>query len=494
MSFFSNDSGVKLGAMELLSTNVMVADVNYNIIYMNETMIAMMQNAESDIRKDLPNFNASKLIGQNIDVFHKNPAHQRGMLDKLQGEYKAKINVGGRAFEFVAHPVFDKGGKRTGTVVEWLDATEINKQKYANMELSSMADAVSKVQAVIQFNLDGTIITANDNFLNALGYTLPEIQGKHHSLFVEPAYKASHEYVEFWSKLNRGEFVAQEFKRIGKGGKVVWINASYNPLFDDKGKVYKVVKYATDITKQVDRNVLVQKIVNEGMAQVGDAIANASSQSMNASSAAAQTSANVQTVAAASEELNASVKEISQSMVKSKEAVNDVVEQTNAADAATQRLVTAAQSMGNIVELIQSIAGQINLLALNATIESARAGEAGKGFAVVASEVKNLAGQTTKATEQIAQEISSMQSVSGDVVKALGTIKSAIDSVNQYVTGVAGAIEEQSAVTREISSNMQTAAAGVQSISNNIGAISSATKQADEEANKVKEAAKVLSE
>ena len=492
MSFFSNNSSIKLDTLDALSTNVMVANANYDIIYMNDSVIRLMKEVEADLRQDLPNFTAVKLVGQNIDVFHKNPAHQRAMLDKLQGEFKTSIKVGGHIFDLIANPVFDKAGKRSAVVVEWVDATALAQLKFDTAELNSMMKAVDKVQAVIQFNLDGTIITANDNFLNALGYSLSEIQGKHHSMFVEPAYKASPEYVEFWAKLNRGEPQISEFKRIGKGGKVVWINASYNPLFDDKGNVYKVVKYATDITKQVDRNVLVQKIVNEGMANVGDAIANANSQSMSASSAAAQASANVQTVAAAAEELNASVKEISQSMVKSKEAVNNVVEQTDTADAATQRLVTAAQSMGNIVELIQSIAGQINLLALNATIESARAGEAGKGFAVVASEVKNLAGQTTKATEQIAQEISSMQSVSGDVVKALSTIKTSIDSVNQYVTGVAGAIEEQSAVTREISSNMQTAAAGVQIISNNIGAISNATKQADEEANKVKEAAKVL--
>src|SRR5271165_2192577 len=119
-----------------------------------------------------------------------------------------------------------------------------------NQDFKGQVDAISKSQAVIQFQMDGTIITANANFLNALGYTLDEIQGKHHSMFVEESFRQSPEYREFWAKLNRGDFEAAEFKRIGKGGKEVWIQASYNPIMDSNGKPFKVVKYATDITQQ----------------------------------------------------------------------------------------------------------------------------------------------------------------------------------------------------------------------------------------------------
>ena len=159
------------------------------------------------------------------------------------------------------------------------------------------------------------------------------------------------------------------------------------------------------------------------------------------------------------------------------------------ADQSTQRLTAAAKAMGGIVELIQNIAGQINLLALNATIESARAGEAGKGFAVVASEVKNLSRQATDATEQISKEIEGMQGVSNEVVKSLETIKGSIGSVREYVTGTASAVEEQSAVAREMSSNMQTAATAVNSISDSMCEIGNAIQKADDAIRTTKAAA-----
>ena len=197
-------------------------------------------------------------------------------------------------------------------------------------------------------------------------------------------------YREFWAALDRGEYQAAEYKRIGKGGKEVWIQASYNPILDLNGKPFKVVKYATDITRQV--------LVRMGNERVRGMM---------------------ESVAAGAEELNASVREISEAMTKSRETATSAVEQVDAADAQAQRLTEAAQAMGGIVEMIDNITGQINLLALNATIESARAGEAGRGFAVVASEVKSLANQAKQATDKIGQEIGSLNGISGDVVSAL---------------------------------------------------------------------------
>jgi len=281
---------------------------------------------------------------------------------------------------------------------------------------------------VIEFNMDGTIITANANFLGAMGYALEEIRGRHHSMFVEPAERDSAEYREFWAKLNRGEYQAAEYKRVGKGGKEVWIQASYNPILDLNNKPYKVVKFATDVTRQV--------LVRMGNERV---------RSM------------METVASGAEELNASVREISEAMVKSKETASDAVQRVENADGQAKRLSSAAESMSGIVEIIGNITGQINLLALNATIESARAGEAGRGFAVVASEVKGLANQAKSATDKISAEISSLGEISKDVASALGTIKNAIEHVNEFVTNTAAAVEEQSAVTSDMSSNMQKA-------------------------------------
>ena len=349
------------------------------------------------------------------------------------GEYK-RIGKGGKEVWILAtyNPVLDTTGKPFG-VVKF--ATDVTAQKLKNADLAGQIDAIGKSQAVIEFNMDGTIITANDNFLRALGYTLAEISGKQHSMFVEAAERDSAAYREFWAALNRGQYQAAEYKRIGKGGKEVYIQASYNPILDLNGKPFKVVKYATDVTRQV-----LIRIGNE------------------------RVRAMMESVAAGSEELNASVREISEAMTKSRETAIGAVGQVTAADGQAQRLSDAAQAMSGIVEMINNITGQINLLALNATIESARAGEAGRGFAVVASEVKSLANQAKQATDKIAQEIENLNGISGDVVTALGSIKQAITNVSEYVTSTAAAVEEQSTVTNEMSSSMARAAAEAQAL------------------------------
>ncbi|WP_094184378.1 methyl-accepting chemotaxis protein [Bradyrhizobium japonicum] len=344
------------------------------------------------------------------------------------GEYK-RIGKGGREVWILAsyNPLLDENGKPFG-VAKF--ATDVTAEKLKNADLAGQISAIDKAQAVIEFNMDGTIITANANFLGTLGYSLAEIKGKHHSMFVEPLERDGAAYREFWATLNRGQYQAAEYKRIGKGGKEVYIQASYNPILDLNGKPFKVVKYATDTTRQV--------LVRMGNERVRGMM---------------------ESVAAGSEELNASVREISEAMTKSRETAMSAVEQVASADAQAQRLTEAAKAMSGIIEMINSITSQINLLALNATIESARAGEAGRGFAVVASEVKSLANQARQATDKIGQEIGSLNGISGDVVSALGSIKQAINNVSEYVTSTAAAVEEQSTVTNEMSTSMQRAAA-----------------------------------
>ena len=352
-----------------------------------------------------------------------------------RGEYEAKeykrIGKGGKEVWINAsyNPIMDMNGKPY-KVVKF--ATDVTAQKLAAADVGGQLDAISKVQAVIQFNLDGTIITANDNFLKVMGYTLAEIQGKHHSMFAEAAFAHSQEYRDFWAKLNRGEFESRVYKRIGKGGKEVFIQASYNPILDMNGKPFKVVKFATDMTQLM----LTVGLTDEATHQV-------------------------QSVAAATEEMSASIGEISKNMTLAKHATDNINQKTASSGEASNRLSSTMQSMENIVNLIRSIAGQVNLLALNATIEAARAGDAGKGFAVVASEVKNLATQTSKATDDIANEIASVQTLSSEVGRSIQEIVEGASQVSQYVTGVAGAIEEQTAVTRDISSNIQHATASV---------------------------------
>lgn len=344
------------------------------------------------------------------------------------GEFK-RIAKGGKEVWILAtyNPILDETGKPF-KVVKF--ATEVTQQKLRNADLEGQITAIGKSQAVIEFNMDGTIIRANDNFLKTLGYDLVEVQGKHHRMFVEPAERESAAYQQFWAALNRGEYQSGEYKRIGRGGKEVWIQASYNPILDLNAKPYKVVKYASDITQQAMTRMRAER---------------------------ARTL--IESVAAGSEEMSASIREISETMTKSRQKASEAVGQVDSADVQAQRLNSAAQSMGGITELIGNITGQINLLALNATIESARAGEAGRGFAVVASEVKGLANQAKQATDKISTEIASLGEISKDVVVALSSIKNAIEHVNEFVTNTAAAVEEQSAVTGDMSSNMQKAAA-----------------------------------
>ncbi|MBV8919945.1 methyl-accepting chemotaxis protein [Bradyrhizobium sp.] len=349
------------------------------------------------------------------------------------GEFK-RIGKDGREAWVLAsyNPILDDSGKPFRVVVF---ASDITRQKLRTADLAGQIEAIGKSQAVIEFDMDGVILGANENFQKALGYTLSEIKGRHHSMFVPATDRDGAAYREFWARLKRGEFQSGEYKRIGKAGKEIWIQASYNPIRDVNGQPCKVVKYANDTTAQVIARMKGDKV--RGM---------------------------MEQVASGAEQLSSSVREISEAMTKSRQTAATAVERVEVADRQAQRLSTAAGSMSSIVELIGDITGQINLLALNATIESARAGDAGRGFAVVAAEVKNLANQAKQATDKIGSEIGNLTGISADVVGALNAIKTAIQGVREYVSSTAVAVEEQSTVTNEMSSSMRRAAAEAASI------------------------------
>ncbi|MBX9931709.1 MAG: PAS domain-containing methyl-accepting chemotaxis protein [Methylobacterium sp.] len=387
------------------------------------------------------------------------------------------------------NPVLDRNGKAVKVVKL---ATDVTARRMRDADLQGQIDAIRKSQAVIAFDLDGQILEANDNFLNVLGYASSEIVGHHHSQFVEPSMRESTQYEEFWAALRRGEFQAGQFKRLSKDGREVWIEASYNPILDAKGRPYKVVKFATDVTAQVKLLTDLQRLVEKNFGDIDGAIARSNEESLAASGAAESTAMNVQTMAAAAEELAASVSEISQSMSKSRSATDDANAQVHAAGQFTHELSQAAAAMGGIVGLIQTIAGQINLLALNATIESARAGDAGRGFAVVAQEVKNLANQAAQATQQISGEIDSVQTLAKQVVGALGTIGAAVETMQGHVVATAAAVEEQSVVTQDMSQNMQVAAGAVSDIARNIRGISGSVCSVSQAISVTKEAVRVL--
>lgn len=386
------------------------------------------------------------------------------------------------------NPVYNSSGK---TVKVVKIASDITAQKLEATESKGQLEAINKSQAVISFKPDGTILHANENFVGAVGYSLDEIVGKHHSMFVDPAYGRSNEYKDFWANLADGKYQADEYKRFGKGGKEIWIQASYNPIVDDNGRVLKVVKFATDITEQVmerQRRAEIQKQIDTGLIEIVEAVGNASAQAATSAEASSSATGSVQTIAASAEELSASIQEIGRQVTIAMEVANKAVGEADQSSQIMNGLSEDAQKIGAVVELIDTIANQTNLLALNATIEAARAGEAGKGFAVVASEVKSLASQTTKATEDINAQVSSVQETSKRAVEAITAILEVINQISDISTSISSAVEEQSVVTQDISSNMQQASDGVELVNTNIQGISAAAAQIDVTTRRVREA------
>lgn len=259
-------------------------------------------------------------------------------------------------------------------------ATDVTAQIEKARESEAFIDALIRSTAVIQFNLDGTVITANEQFLQAMGYRLEQIVGKHHRQFCTPDEAASPQYEAFWQTLNRGEYVADRFKRVDSRGQEVWLEATYNPVHDAEGKLCKVVKFASVVTDQVHRESEVREAA---------AIAFEVSQ---------QTDVSAERGAA-----------VVQQTMHTMHTMHRIAERMQGATASIDAVGQQSQLISSIVQTIGGIAAQTNLLALNAAIEAARAGEQGRGFAVVADEVRQLAGRTSAATEEIVEVVQQNQ-------------------------------------------------------------------------------------
>nr|WP_172691301.1 PAS domain-containing methyl-accepting chemotaxis protein [Agrobacterium deltaense]ASK49186.1 chemotaxis protein [Agrobacterium deltaense] len=469
-------------------------------------------------------YELSEIIGKHHSMFVEpdfvKSADYKAFWSKLsagqfdQRQYK-RIGKGGREvwIEASYNPVFRRG--KPVKVVKI--ATDITDRKLKAAEDAGKIDALSRAQAIIEFSPNGEVLTANENFLAALGYSLAEVQGRHHSMFCEPAYTQSPQYKQFWERLAGGDLVADEFTRLGKGGRKVFIQASYNPIFDMNGRVFKVVKFATDVTTRVE-NVeqlagclnsladgdLAQQIekpfipslerlrtdfnaasdkLKRAMATVADnarAISAGSSEIRTAADELAkrteQQAASVEETAAALEEITTTVKDSSrraeeagQLVARTREHAEHSGEVVRDAIGAMDQIETSSREICNIIGVIDEIAFQTNLLALNAGVEAARAGEAGKGFAVVAQEVRELAQRSAKAAKEIKTLItasgSQVQSGVSLVTKAgsaLQEIATQVHDINTNVVAIVEAAREQSNALGEINKAVNSVDQGTQ--------------------------------
>ncbi|NBF03636.1 PAS domain S-box protein [Pseudomonas sp. Fl5BN2] len=284
----------------------------------------------------------------------------------------------------ISQPIRDSEGQIKSFAIFSSDLTRTIE---ASREHENLIGALVRSTAVIEFDLNGNVLNANARFLSGMGYSLAQIKGKHHRMFCEPEEYNSAGYQAFWKRLNAGEFIAERFKRIDAHGRVVWLEASYNPVLDANNKLYKVVKFATVITEQVNQELAVAEAANI------------------AYSTSLQTDSSAQRGTTVVTEAVAVMRDLAKHMQDAGDGIGALNEQS--------------QVIGSIVKTISGIAEQTNLLALNAAIEAARAGEQGRGFAVVADEVRQLASRTSKATEEIVVVVRQNQDMAREAVELM---------------------------------------------------------------------------
>ena len=458
-------------------------------------------------------YSADEILGQHHRIFLDTAAasgaeYQSFWQDLRNGHFHAaefrRLGKNGKEVWIQAsyNPVLD----RKGNVVKVVKfATDITEAKLRSADAAGQLAAISASQAVIEFGLDGTILSANQNFLSALGYSWADIEGRQHRMFVDDAFAASSEYESFWSDLRNGNFKSGEFRRIGRGGRAVWIQATYNPIKDMNGRPFKVVKYATDITERkrgveqigiglhnlsagnLDCRIEtplagdlddIRNAFNVTIDRFSDTMSRLMTASRSVKSAATEILAGANDLsertthqAATIEETSAAVEQLAGTVAtNAKHAQTASAQAAEVAETARQSgevmknatsamesITRSSEQISSIIGLIDNIAFQTNLLALNASVEAARAGEAGKGFAVVAVEVRRLAQSAAGASsdvkaliQQSAGEVRSGSALVQQAADKLGTMLGMVRESARSMEAIATASGEQASAISEI--------------------------------------------
>ncbi len=420
--------------------NTMMADKDLNIVYMNPASLKTLEK----LRQYLP-VSPNKVVGSNVDIFHKNPAHQRRILsDPKNLPVRAQIQIGPETADLMVSPIFDNRGNYLGPQVTWEVVTE---KLRLERESKEMAEERDRQGAELRSKVDQMLKVVNSASTGDLTQAM-SVSGK--------------------------DAIGQMGEGLAK-------------FFGDlRGNISQIADNANNLASSSEELTAVSQQMSSNASETA-------AQSNVVSSAAEEVTKNVQTVATGTEEMSASIREIAQNANEAAKVATQAVDIAKNTNAIVGKLGQSSAEIGQVIKVITSIAGQTNLLALNATIEAARAGEAGKGFAVVANEVKELAKETAKATEDIGRKIEAIQADTTSAVSAIAEISKIIDRINDISSTIASAVEEQSATTAEMSRNVAEAARGSTEISSNIVSVAQAARNTTEGATNSMSAAQELS-